>query len=608
MRSAVLSGFVAGLLSQYAAAETQASSATTFDWTSLKPSTSLEYTPCYGEFKCAKLSVPLDWLNNSTSVNGTSRVNIAIITLPATVDESDPSFGGTIITNPGGPGGSGVSFLLEDGKLMQSRADDTKHYELLSFDPRGVSYSEPKADCFNNEFSRDYNTLELRAIGPLDSGLDVVRREKSLFGSFGTLCASGSEIHAYMSTASVARDMVEIIDKIDELRNRNGTANTKLRARGGARRVQQREEKDVARIQYWGFSYGTFLGNTFASMFPGRVGRVLLEGVVDAPDYVAGLWSTNLQDTQKDFGTLYSTCYAARSNCSLYHTGDSSPSDIQQRVEALFDSLDESPAQYVSGSNIELITRTDVTNLIFQALYQPQIYFPAVASVLAEAIEGNFTSLYLSIGIPSSSSFCPSTLPTTYTWENDALFAVGCSDAVPQNNVSAKEFASYVDILKSQSPDFGPHWAILRLACTGWRVRAKYRFSGPFTTPAADPNNVEGKPLAPLMFLSSQYDPVTPYRNAVNMAKMHPGSGVLEQDSPGHTTLNTPGKCRDNYVRKYFADGTVPPTGTVCQPDCQPFQDCPEEEASTNVKRGLSGAVPGPEWPRRSRLPLGVMA
>ncbi|KAI0886156.1 TAP-like protein-domain-containing protein [Annulohypoxylon maeteangense] len=605
MRSAVLPGFVAGLLSQYAAAETQASSATSFDWTSLKPSTSLEYTPCYEEFKCAKLSVPLDWLNNSTSVNGTSRVNIAIITLPATVDESDPSFGGTIITNPGGPGGSGVSFLLQAGKTMQKIADDTKHYEFLSFDPRGVSYSEPKADCFNDEFSRDYNTLEVRAMGPLDSGLNVVRRQKSLYGSYGKLCASGSEILSYMSTASVARDMVEIVDKIEELRNTNVTTNTKLRSRGGLRRVNQREEKDVARIQYWGLSYGTFLGNSFASMFPGRVGRMILEGVVDAPDYVAGLWSTNLQDTQKDFATLYSTCYDAGSNCSLYQTNDTSPSNIQHRVEALLDTLDESPAQYVSGSHIEGITRTDVINLIFQALYQPQLYFPTVASVLSDAMAGNFTTLYLSLGIPSASNFCPSPAPTSYTWESDALYGVGCGDAVPQTAVSAKDFVSYVSELKAQSPDFAATWASIRLACTGWRLRPKYRFQGPFTTPESDPSNVAGKPSAPLLFLTSQYDPVTPARNAVNMAKQHPGSGVLVQDNPGHATLLVPGKCRDEHVRKYFAEGVVPPVGTVCQPDCKPFEECPEAIA-TNMKRGLEGAAPVPEWLTHGRLPLGI--
>ncbi|KAI2470107.1 TAP-like protein-domain-containing protein [Annulohypoxylon bovei var. microspora] len=605
MKSVVLSGLLAGLSGQYAAAETQASSATTFDWATLKPSTSLEYTNCYNDFKCAKLSVPLDWLNNSTSVNGTSCVSIAIIALPATVDESDPSFGGTIITNPGGPGGSGVTFLLEAGKYMQTMADNTKHYEFLSFDPRGVALTEPKADCFNNEFSRDYNTLELRAMGALDSSIDVVRRQASLYGAYGQLCASASEINAYMSTASVARDMVEIVDKIDELRNKNGTANTKLRSRGGPRRLSQREEKDVARIQYWGLSYGTILGNSFASMFPGRVGRMLLEAVVDAPNYMSGLWTKNLQDTEKDLGTFYSTCFEGRTNCSLYQASDSGASDIQQRVEALLSSLDESPAQYVSGSSVEQITRADVQAVIFTGLYSPQMSFPGVASTLAAAIAGNFSTLYASLGVPSASSFCPSTAPQAYTWVSDVEYAVACGDAPPQN-LSTADLASAVAELKAQAPDFGATWARIRFACGGWRVRPKYRFTGPFTTPAADAAGVAGRPLAPLMFLSSKYDPVTPAANAVAMAEGHPGSGVLVQDSAGHGTLLAPGACRDGYVKRYFDAGEVPPQGTVCQPDCTPFQDCPQE---ISAKRGLRGAVPVPvpEFSRKNRGPLGIL-
>ncbi|KAG4217949.1 hypothetical protein PC116_g33571, partial [Phytophthora cactorum] len=215
----------------------------------------------------------------------TTDVSIAVVALPATVPEDDPSFGGTIIINPGGPGGSGVDFLLEIGELIQGIADGNKHYEVLSFDPRGVGYSEPKADCYNDELARDVTSLELRGMGPLSGGESVVRRQASLLSAYGKLCENG-KIHGYMSTASVARDMVQIVDKLDELRSSNGTSTSaKLRKRGGPRRTESRQEKDLPRILYWGFSYGTVLGNYFASMFPGRVDRMLLEAVVDIHDY-----------------------------------------------------------------------------------------------------------------------------------------------------------------------------------------------------------------------------------------------------------------------------------------------------------------------------------
>src|SRR5690242_3386769 len=74
-----------------------------FDWTKLEPSEELRYVPCYDGFQCARLAVPLDW--KEPSAKDHAKAAIAILTLPATVDPSDPSFGGTIITNPGGPGG-----------------------------------------------------------------------------------------------------------------------------------------------------------------------------------------------------------------------------------------------------------------------------------------------------------------------------------------------------------------------------------------------------------------------------------------------------------------------------------------------------------------------
>ncbi|KAI0113867.1 alpha/beta-hydrolase [Hypoxylon sp. NC0597] len=577
MKSVVLAGLVASF-GRYATAQTP--SISDFDWTTVEPSTSLNYTACYDSYKCAKLSVPLDWLSSSS----TARVTIAITTLPATVAESDPSFGGTIIINPGGPGGSGVQYVLESGKLLQGIADGNKHYEILSFDPRGVGLTEPRADCYNDEFSRAVTNIELRAMGPLDSGLSVVRKQTSLYGAQGRLCEAGPEILAYLSTASVARDMVEIVDKIDELRGGNGTG--------------------TPRIQYWGLSYGTVLGNYFASMFPGRVGRMILEGVVDIHDWTAGEWAKNLQDTLKVYAIFWSTCFEAGSKCPLYQANDTSPDDIRRRVEAFLDDLDTSPAQVVLSSSIEEITRADAIFLIFEALYTPLQFFPTAATILSEAMAGNFTTLYAALAFPTPSSSCAATDPQSYTWSSDVLPAIACGDAVSQANLTTAEFLAYLDEQKAIAADFGTYWARVRLNCKGWRVRPPYRFSGPFTTPAADAAGVEGRPAAPLLFLSSLYDPGTPRANAVAMAAEHPGAAVLVQDNAGHGTQAVPGACRDGYVRRYFETGEVPADGTVCEADCRPFQDCPQE---ARRKRGLYGGGVLEVLGRRRRRPLGVL-
>jgi pimeloyl-ACP methyl ester carboxylesterase len=263
----------------------------TFAWQDVEPTKDLRYRPCYDGLECARLKVPLDWQN----LNNTGTVAIAIVKLPASVPQDDPMFGGTILTNPGGPGGSGVSFLQKYGKLLSGvLSGGEKKYEIMSFDPRGVMFSTPRADCFGGDpLARDAFMLELHGLGTLGAGADAMVRNFALFKAFGGLCEKRDgedDIMQYVTTASVCRDMVEIVDRIDELRKKE-IAVRRLDSEGSLQHPMAIEdgegtEKDMARLQYIGFSYGTVLGNTFMSMFPGRVGRLVIDGVDDAYDYM----------------------------------------------------------------------------------------------------------------------------------------------------------------------------------------------------------------------------------------------------------------------------------------------------------------------------------
>ena len=124
------------------------------------------------------------------------------------------------------------------------------------------------------------------------------------------------------------------------------------------------------------------------------------------------------------------------------------------------------------------------------------------------------------------------------------------------------------------SPTFANYWSDLHVRCRGWKVRPKYTFSGPFTTPEADPRGVEGKPSAPILFASSRLDPVTPKRYAYSMAELHPGSTVVLLDAVGHTSFVMPSKCLKSHIEKYFEAGEMPKNGTMCKGDCEPFKEC----------------------------------
>lgn len=259
-----------------------------FDWDAIKSSADLEYHDCYNdEYKCARLELPLDWKNESDP----RTVSIAIMKLPAVVPDNDPSFAGSVFTNPGGPGHSGVVFVPRIGHLLQNKIDKPgkRHYEIVSFDPRGVGYSKPNADCFQgNTLARRGSMVEARGTLGLDGGLESLLYNYAIHQANGQRCQdagdSGNGIFEHISTPNVVRDMIEMLDKIEESREREaskkGWSWLELKKSSGA--------DDTARLQYIGFSYGTLLGNYFASMYPGRVHRLVLDSVCDAPDYATG--------------------------------------------------------------------------------------------------------------------------------------------------------------------------------------------------------------------------------------------------------------------------------------------------------------------------------
>ncbi|KAK1518023.1 uncharacterized protein CCOS01_12280 [Colletotrichum costaricense] len=573
---------VTGLAGFTAAKRPEPPKITDFDWDTITPARKLEYHPCYKDYQCARLSVPLDWLDETNE----HTVSLAIIKLPATVPDDDPSFGGTVFTNPGGPGGSGVSMLLRNGHDMRrTLSGGSKMYEMLSWDPRGVQFTTPVADCYEDELARDTDNIQRLAIGPLDASPDALRRQWARIQGYGRLCTEkpgNGSIIPFATTASVCRDMVEMVDKIDELRKGEAAASQPEQS------LELRKVKDVPRIQYWGFSYGSILGNTFASMYPGRVGRLIVDGIADSNDYVAGGWKTNLQDTEKLVDYFYETCFEAKEKCALSRPSDKQWQDIRDRVDQLVKRLDEAPVAVLNGKVTNILTGYDVILSFKNPLYAPYTRFIKLANEINAAIEGNYTAILESASaeIPKIDQACthPNATDLRLSW-GDGGQAVLCGDGEDNTNMTLADYRAYVAVLESQSPTFAGYWGQIRSACTSWLVRPKWRFTGPFKTPSHDAAVVEGRPAAPLLFMSSRLDPVTPLRNAFKASEGHPGSVVVIQESVGHAAFATGSKCTTKILREYLEHGTVPESGTVCQPDCGPWDGdaCESDSLSVNV-------------------------
>ncbi|KAG9756878.1 hypothetical protein KCU73_g4695, partial [Aureobasidium melanogenum] len=191
-----------------------------FDWKNITAHESLVYHDCYDGFQCARLQVPMDWTAKRGVDNRT--VQIALIKLPASVPVTDSRYGGAVVFNPGGPGGSGVALVHDSGEEFQiqisagSKADNktAKFFDVISFDPRGVSYTSPTYHCFPSFIEKmNYN---YEPSGPPSSSDTAFT---SFWTSVRTLADSCSKraieagIGEHMSTTSVARDIVEIFER-----------------------------------------------------------------------------------------------------------------------------------------------------------------------------------------------------------------------------------------------------------------------------------------------------------------------------------------------------------------------------------------------------------
>ena len=264
----------------------------------ISPSEHLQFHKCFDAFECAKLKLPLDYFSG-TYPNHT--VSVAILKAPAIVPVDDPRYGGPVLINPGGPGGSGTGLALAIGTSLRSIVDsdespnitstDARYYDVIGFDPRGIGLTKPTARCMPDQPSAWSWNLRENDEGLLGSSDAALGRLWTMTHAFGASCKlaedeqDGPDIKQYMSTAFVAQDMLEITERHAEY-----VANevAQIAARKAGKRPGCHKSAYIpgkSKLHYWGYSYGTYLGSTFASMFPDRVGRLVLDGVVSSYDY-----------------------------------------------------------------------------------------------------------------------------------------------------------------------------------------------------------------------------------------------------------------------------------------------------------------------------------
>ncbi|MFD3514284.1 alpha/beta hydrolase [Streptomyces sp. NPDC058657] len=443
------------------------------------------------EWQCATAKVPLDYAKPAGETLG-----IALIRSRA---RNGGDRIGSLLFNFGGPGGSGVAALPGMSELFS-----TLHgrYDLVGFDPRGVAESS-EVVC------RDDRATE--ASLALDSTPDTPAEEKAYFAdakAFGAGCAQRSgKILPHVGTTGAARDL-------DVLRQALGDP----------------------KLHYFGFSYGTELGGVYAHLFPGKVGRLTLDAVVDPAADVVGHSRNQALGFQRALD-------------NYFRDGGTPPKDGTARVVRLLDRLDRAPLPTgAAGGGRELTQSLALTGII-APLYSRQSW-PTLTRALSAAEQGDGAPL-----LRLADSYNNRDARGHYSTANHSQRAISCADAkgrVTADEVRARHLADF----RKVSPAFGPYLAWdLAGWCASWPV------PGAHETP-----EVSAPGAAPILVVGGTGDPATPFEGSLKMAReLGKGVGVhLTFKGEGHGAYPSGDACVARAVNAYFLDGKIPASGTVC--------------------------------------------
>ena len=330
-------------------------------------------------------------------------------------------------------------------------------YNLISFDPRGVRFSEPSLDCFqgnrearrNHEFSL-INLLPSESPTALNSILELSK-------AYGDLCGKNLNDSArYVATPAVVQDMIHFTEK-QALKNGRTPAEAKQ-----------------TKLNYYGISYGTVLGQTLATMFPERIERIVIDSVATVDEYYTGGWKNSMYDSDLAFRTFFEYCYAAGPRaCAFY---ESSIEDIESRFRKLMTSIREHP---IPISDPALVPAPILLNIgLFKkvyfgtAIYGPAAGFPVLAKILTEFEKGNATAIPLTSTIGSPCYGCDIKKVPWEAVQTTSMIGIACLDADGKTNISTTEaFKEHLDDLTSLSFYAGDFWAPTAVACNNWKFK-----------------------------------------------------------------------------------------------------------------------------------------
>ena len=507
----------------------------------------IAWSPCFrdfGPFQCASVPVPLDY----DEPNGAT-VLVALVRLPASDQASKI---GSIFVNPGGPGGSGIEFALGVAPLFAASGLSAS-FDLVGFDPRGIGRSTA-IRCFGTQ--RQWGSVLVPYAFPFTADEEGPWIAGELH--MDDVCDQrAGRILDHMATADVARDL-------DTLRAAVG------------------DEK----LTYLGISYGTYLGNTYANLFPDNFRAMVLDSALDPVAWSTGVageeglpFSTRLRSSigaQATLDEFFRLCDAGGPNCAF--SGDSAA-----RFAALADQLKAGPIDVVdpiSGAVVPFRYQDLIANALF-SMYDAASW-PALAQFLAfieqqasaATLGKALARLWVDQGYISKRGF------PRYFNALEGFPSVACSDTD-----NPDDYAVWSEVAPADDAAHGyfvRQWTWASSICAQWPGADADRYMGPF----------DSETEAPILFLNNRFDPATRYEGAVAAESALPNAALITVNGWGHGATPT-SSCAIAAVVGYLLTGDSPGDLT-CDPDVVPFAD--PVAAAAQARSGGFGRPLTPTW------------
>ncbi|KAJ4257354.1 hypothetical protein NW762_008472 [Fusarium torreyae] len=473
-----------------------------------------------------QFEVPLDYTNKRSP----KTLKLDLIKAKAT----RKPFKGSVLFNPGGPGFSGVEYIVRKGSEYVEILGG--HYDIIGFDPRGagrtlrpscISFSKWAGERRDEQFDERIATWE--------------RINSTLWQFIGDLAEDCYRAHAdvgsFYGTPFVARDMISIVDALGQ----------------------------GDKINFWGVSYGTILGQVLASMFPKRIGRMMIDSNLLADDYLDTAGYRSVQDAKKAFLHFIDECIAAGPDlCSLASNGVTAESLLKAINKQL--QLDIDPSGTGGSKGIP------GGNFTFNVFVLNNLYHASRFTLLDARINGILQGNELAIRVPVKPGF-----PSTWSQVTEVAYRmVFCGDSSFRAETPGDLFSLYQAHLTAGP--FASAMVVTDLSCARWKFQAAEQVN------LNSLRNIET--ANPVLIINGAYDPITPASHAWEVSARLQGSRVVVHEGIGHGFRSHPSECVNDIVAKYFNEGVLPEINTTCKPDMPAFEYA-KSEAEKEAKEAV---------------------